>query len=295
MMAAERAASAHSIAAYRRDLQDFLSHGSLRDADTENLTAYFQSLHQKKLAPSSVSRKISAFRQFYQFLQSEKIRADNPARQIVRPKAARKLPKNLSEEEVKNLLQAAEEDTRFAGVRLHAMLEIIYASGLRVSELVQLKMAMLRRKTSGELEPFLLVRGKGNKERVVLLNAPAVKALEAYLSLREKTLAGKKSLWVFPSMGKRKAKGDKPISRQNFFLELRALAARAGIDPARISPHVIRHSFATHLLDHGANLKVVQELLGHSDISTTQIYTHVAGKRLKQVVEKHHPLAKGSS
>lgn len=287
MIAAERGASLNTQEAYRRDLDHMCENikGDVKKISGDALAKYSASLGREGLSPRSVARKISSIRQFFGYLYDEGIRGDDPSRQMELPKIGRSLPKTLGEDTVDKLLAAAAEDKSKEGVRTLAMLEILYASGLRVSELVGLRMAQIQKEKTSEgtrLLPLLHVRGKGGKERLVPLNQPAVAALEEYLKQRGDV----KSLWLFPS-----SKADEHISRQRFGQILKQLAINAGVDRSIISPHVLRHCFATHLLQHGADLRAVQQLLGHSDISTTQIYTHVLQERLKQLVLEHHPLA----
>ena len=231
----------------------------------------------------STARRLSALRQFFKFLVAENIRADDPSAAIDGPKLGRPLPKLLDEEETARLIEVCTAMDGPSGARLRALVELSYASGLRVSELVGMPLAAVLRD-----QPVLIVRGKGSKERMVPLNAPARAALNAYLEHRKAFLpkGAKTSPHLFPSRG---VEGH--LTRQRFGQLLKDLAIKANLDPARISPHVLRHAFATHLLDHGADLRSLQKMLGHADIATTQIYTHVAGKRLAELVESHHPLA----
>jgi integrase/recombinase XerD len=239
------------------------------------------------MAARSAARRLSALRQFYKFLVAEKHRADDPSAALDGPKLGRPLPKLLAEDEMAALIAACAALDGANGARLRALVELSYASGLRVSELVQMPLAAVLRE-----QPVIVVRGKGAKERMVPLNAPARAALNAYLAQRAVFLAkdakgaAKASPFLFPSRGK-----EGHLTRQRFGQLLKELGAKAGIATERISPHVLRHAFATHLLDHGADLRSLQKMLGHADIATTQIYTHVAGRRLQELVEKHHPLA----
>jgi len=282
MMAAERGAAENTLQSYRRDLEDacaFLAakKAPMETAQRKDLEAYLVSLSKRGLAPSSVSRRVSSLRQFYHFLFTENIRKDDPASTLETPKQKRSLPKSLSQEDIEKLItQAHAEDD----LRLTAMLELLYASGLRVSELVTLPASTLRKASSGT--PFLIVRGKGNKERMVPLHDTAIDAVNKYAASHKI-----ESPFLFPSSSK-----EGHLTRQRFAQLLKALALRAGLDPELISPHTLRHSFASHLLSGGADLRVIQELLGHSDISTTQIYTHVESDRLSKLVHGHHPLAK---
>jgi integrase/recombinase XerD len=292
MLSAERNAAANTQAAYRRDLEDaaaFMASrkGTLGDAATADLSAYLAALDKRGLSARSSARRLSALRQFFKFLVAEEIRSEDPAATIDGPKLGRPLPKLLDEEEMARLIAVCAALDGPNGARLKALVELSYASGLRVSELVAMPLAAVLRE-----QPVLIVRGKGSKERMVPLNAPARAALNAYLEQRKaflpKSSNGKPgtSPHLFPSRG---AEGH--LTRQRFGQLLKDLALKANIAPERISPHVLRHAFATHLLDHGADLRSLQKMLGHADIATTQIYTHVAGKRLAELVEAHHPLA----
>ncbi|HEX9488759.1 MAG TPA: tyrosine recombinase [Stellaceae bacterium] len=286
MLAAERGAAPLTLAAYRGDLADFaraLASEAIEAAATEDLRQYLSRLAKAKLAPRTAARRLSALRQFYRFLVLEGVRKDDPTAALDAPRLGRPLPKLVSEAEATRLLEAARAKPGPEGLRLVCLLELLYGSGLRVSELVGLPLAATR----GD-QRFLLVRGKGGKERLVPLGAPARAALAAYLAGRGHFLGeGESSRWLFPS---RSAEGH--LTRRWCGGLLKELAIAAGIDPARLSPHVLRHAFATHLLDHGADLRSVQAMLGHADIATTQIYTHVLGDRLQRLVAEHHPLAR---
>ena len=279
MMAAERGASRNTLAAYRRDLEQAGEwvKGALGDADAaalRKLMADYQSL-----AASSAARKLSALRQFFAFLLDEGDRADNPALDIARPATRRPLPRILTHEHVARLFEQAEEEAAdaplAAAVRMLLLLELLYGSGLRASELVSLP----RRAIAGERE-YLIIRGKGDKERLVPLSERARGALDRWAPL----LDGR-ALWLFPS-------GKSYLSRVRLFQMLRDLAGRAGVDPTAVSPHVLRHAFATHLLEGGADLRALQLMLGHADIATTEIYTHVDSRRLVELVNRRHPLAR---
>jgi len=292
MMAVERDASPHTLSAYARDLADAeagVGAGGLMKADEAALEAWFATLSTRGLSAATASRRRSAIRQFYRFALGEGWRTDDPSRRIDAPKQGRSLPRTLSRDEIERLLAASGAREDGAAARMLALVEMAYASGLRVSELLALKVEAVRRDPS-----WLIVRGKGGKERLAPLNTPARQAITAWLAVREarrKVLpSGAKapdSPWLFPSTG---ASGH--LTPRRFAQLLDQAAIDAGIDPARVSPHVLRHAFATHLLEGGADLRVVQTLLGHADIATTQIYTHVATDRLAQVVNQHHPLAK---
>lgn len=286
MMAAERGASDNTLAAYRRDLADASGHlaGRLADAATQDLRTYMESVAAHGFTATTQARKLSTLRQFFKFLYAEGLRGDDPTGTLDRPKKARPLPKVLSEAETGALLDRAAEEARggeMAALRLHALLETLYATGLRVSELVSLPVGVALRD-----ERFFHVRGKGGKERLVPLSAKARAAVKAWLGARAAVPKLAESPWLFPS-----ASDTGYLPRQVFARELKGVAARAGIAAAKVSPHVLRHAFASHLVQNGADLRSVQQLLGHSDISTTQIYTHVLEKRLVELVEKHHPLA----
>ena len=279
MMSAERGASRNTILAYRRDLEQAaeLVRGSLGAADAAALRALMA--EYRTLAASSAARKLSALRQFFAFLEDEGERADNPALDIARPATRRPLPRILSHGDVDRLFaQASEEAAGEAApanaVRMLLLLELLYGSGLRASELVSLP----RRAVAGERQ-FLIVRGKGDKERLVPLSDRAREALDRWLPL-----LADGAPWLFPS-------GKAHVSRVRLFQMLRELAGRAGVDPAGVSPHVLRHAFATHLLEGGADLRALQMMLGHADIATTEIYTHVDSRRLVELVNRRHPLA----
>ena len=285
---AERGAAANTIAAYTRDLEDFGSfldsvRRTFESAEIKDLRAYMVLTAQKGLAEKTQARRLSALREFFKYLYTEKIRKDNPSEALDAPRLKRALPKYLSEEEINRMFDAiANMAQKSKAVRMRALLEILYASGLRVSELVTLPANVANIK-----ENFLIVRGKGSKDRMVPLTDAAKKALRDWIPERERTLPkGRESRWLFPSNGK-----TGHLTRESFFLELKELAVLADIPAERVSPHVIRHSFASHLVAHDADLRTVQQMLGHSDIATTQIYTHILDNRLKSSVEKSHPMA----
>ena len=289
MMSVERAAAKNTLSAYTRDLADaagFLAGRGqdLSDATAEDVEAYFVDLGARGLSPATAARRRAAVRQFYRFVLGEGWRTDDPSRRVEAPKKGRALPKVLSREEMDRLIAAAAARDGGQGLRLACMIELAYASGLRISELTGLSLAALARDPA-----YLIVKGKGGKERLAPLNETARAAVKAYLEARPKFLprGDKANPWLFPSRG---AGGR--LTPRRFAQLLDEAAADAGIDPARVSPHVLRHAFATHLLEGGADLRVVQTLLGHADIATTQIYTHVASDRLREVVESKHPLAK---
>ncbi|MSO96833.1 MAG: site-specific tyrosine recombinase XerD [Rhodospirillaceae bacterium] len=291
MMSAERGAAAHTLAAYREDLMTlecYLAARGLTPAavSSKDLRDFLGSLHRAGLAPRSAARHLSSLRQFFRFLYGEGIRKDDPTSALDPPRLPKPLPKYLSEREVNGLLKAARKIEGADGSRASALLEILYAAGLRVSELVALPVAVARNSS------VLIVRGKGGKERMVPVGEAAQAALKAYMKVRDEFLPSKKntkkavSPWLFPSRG-----SSGHMTRDGFAKLLKDIAVSAGLMPSRVSPHVLRHSFATHLLAHGADLRTLQQLLGHSDISTTQIYTHVLDERLKKLVQTHHPLA----
>ncbi len=296
MMVAERGAAANTIAAYASDLihvHHWLEqHGrDLASASTTDLQAYLGSLALGATARSdaaalrTIARRLSALRQFYRFLCLDGRRTDDPSSCLDSPRQAPALPKVLSEDEVERLLVATQALPGAERIRLVAMLEVLYAAGLRVSELVAMPLHVAH---TDDLH--LPIRGKGSKERLVPLTPAAHQALQAYLPLRPHFLPpepkGRRNRYLFPS--RTAAQGH--LTRQRFGQILKDLAVHAGIEPVRVSPHVLRHAFATHLIDHGADLRSVQKMLGHADIATTQIYTHVASTRLRHVVEFHHPL-----
>ncbi|MEN5144781.1 site-specific tyrosine recombinase XerD [Brevundimonas diminuta] len=288
MMAVERDASPHTLSAYGRDLADAETWlgdaGGLMAAPQEALEAWFADLSRRGLSAATAARRRASVRQFYRFALGEGWRADDPSRRLDAPRQGRSLPKTLSRDEIEALLAAASAHDGAAALRLIALMEMAYASGLRVSELLALKVEAVRRDPA-----YLIVRGKGGKERLAPLNTAAREAIRAWLEARDaaRKPGAPDSAWLFPSHGK-----SGHLTPRRFAQLLDQAAITAGIDPARVSPHVLRHAFATHLLEGGADLRVVQTLLGHADISTTQIYTHVATDRLSQVVHANHPLAK---
>ena len=297
MLAAERGAGKNTLDAYRNDLADLAAHlraagRTIAGADTDDLRGFLSGLAERGFKASSLARRLSAVRQLYRFLYAEGKRGDDPAAVLEGPKRGRTLPKVLSIAEVDALLAQARkamEDgeqapaARLRAARLLCLLETVYATGLRVSELVALPAASARRD-----QRMLVVRGKGGKERLVPLNQAAKRAMAEYLKLRGETDKDAPSKWLFPSFGEQGH-----LTRQHFARELKALGSACGIAPDRLTPHVLRHAFASHLLHNGADLRVVQTLLGHADISTTQIYTHVLEERLKALVRDLHPLTDG--
>ncbi|ADZ68783.1 site-specific tyrosine recombinase XerD [Polymorphum gilvum] len=295
MLAAERGAAHNTLDSYRRDLDDFaafLGTTATRDATAEDVSAYLSDLAARGFAASSQARRLSALRQYFKFLYAEGERGDDPTRTLASPKKRQGLPRILSEAEVDRLIEAAcfdatlEHETpgrALRAQRLYTLLEVLYATGLRVSELVALPVGAALRDAR-----LIGIRGKGGKERLVPLSPRAQEAMRAYVARRNAEGAYKGSPWLFPSHGE-----SGHFTRQAFARDLKDLARAVGLDAAKVSPHVLRHAFASHLLQNGADLRVVQQLLGHADISTTQIYTHVLDERLRQLVEAHHPLAKG--
>ncbi len=296
MLMAERGAALNTRCAYERDLIDaavWLSGRglALERAGADDLRGYLEHLARGgdagPTAPRTVARRLSALRQFYRFLVSEGRRVDDPASALDGPRQGRPLPKVLSEEEVAAMIAAAAARGGPEGQRLITLMEVLYATGLRVSELVGLPLSAILRDGRG-----LIVRGKGGKERMVPLSEPAHAAIAAWLPLRGHFMApgreGRQQPFLFPSRDSENGH----LTRQRFAQLLKELAIEAGIDPEKVSPHVLRHAFATHLLDRGADLRSVQKMLGHADIATTQIYTHVVGDRLRRVVNDHHPLAR---
>lgn len=280
---AERGASPRTISAYQADIDDlqvFLKgrRKTLEKATGDDLKDYMKIIVKNAFSPRTQARRLSAFREFYRYLCSEGIRQDNPTEWVDSPKIGKALPKYLSENEVNLLIKQAEEKN----FRLKVLLEILYASGMRVSELVGLPTTAVL--SEGDM---IMITGKGSKQRMVPLNDPARLAIDRWLTEREVSLkGGRKSKWLFPS---RSSTGH--LTRDGFYKEIKELAVECGICPSKVSPHVFRHSFASHLIAHDADLRSVQKMLGHADIATTEIYTHVLEDKLKKVVQKKHPLS----
>lgn len=297
MTLAERAIAENSLISYKRDLMDFrefLTKHKINEtsASADDIDNYIANLSANSIAPRSIHRKISTLKSYYNFLISEGHTTYNPTLIVDLPKYNNKLPAVLSIEEMRQLLEFCNQDGSPEGVRLSAMIHLIYASGLRVSELVSLKLINI---TSGmnasEIRKSFMVKGKGNKERIVVINDKAKAKLQEYLTIRNNFCRGKSQnakTYFFPSQS---SAGH--ITRQNFAQQLKQSTIKSGLDPNKVSPHKIRHSFASHLLEGGADLRVIQELLGHADISTTQVYTHVQSKQLKKVLRECHPIGGG--
>ncbi len=285
MMAAERGAAVNTLAAYRRDLEDLEAFLQTRatnvlKATTQDIRAYLAAMQESALSSRTAARRLSCLRQFFHFLLAESLRTDDPTSLLDSPRLGQSLPKYLSENEITALLETAQKQQN---LRVIALLEMLYATGLRVSELVGLPLAAVARDPA-----VLIVRGKGDKERMIPLNDPAREAMRAWLAVRATFLVkGKPSRWLFPSPSR-----EGHLTRSGFYRMLERLAVAAGLPVERVSPHVLRHSFASHLLAHGADLRSLQQMLGHADIATTQIYTHVLDDHLKALVTQSHPLAK---
>jgi integrase/recombinase XerD len=292
MMSAERGAAKNTLEAYRRDLEEAsvalgLGASALMKAEREHLAGHVTTMAKTGLSAATQRRRLSSLRQFYRFLFSENLRGDDPTATLDSPSKPGSLPKTLSSKAVGDLLDRAMAEAREAPhdpakLRLHALVETLYATGLRVSELVSLPVGVARHNAE-----LFIVRGKGNKDRMLPLSEPARVAMQAWLKVIDPDGLKADREPMFPADS-----GSGHLSRQVFARELKGLAARAGLKSAALSPHVLRHAFATHLLENGADLRVVQQLLGHADISTTQIYTHVLQTRLQALVAAHHPLAK---
>lgn len=302
MLTSERGAAMNTRQAYWRDLADFSlwlrgkAGKEIVDSRTDEIKGYLDELGKKihvkgtnraQIATRTVARRLSALRQFYRYLVSENIRKDEPTSTIDSPKQTRTLPKTLSESEVSQLISTAARPGGADSARLVCLLEMLYATGLRVSELVGLPLSAI-----GEDMQFLMVSGKGGKERMVPLSEPAQKAVRAYLEVRKQFIGpddkGLQAQWMFPS----RTSESGHLTRQRFAQLLKDLADNAGMESTKVSPHILRHAFATHLLSNGADLRSVQKMLGHADIATTQIYTHIVGDKAKKTVEDKHPLAK---
>jgi integrase/recombinase XerD len=281
MLTVERGAARNTIASYTLDLDDFAEFAAGRglgaaNADSATCQGYMASLHARGLSARTAARRLSALRQFHLFLLKEGVRSDDPTSQLDTPRLPKPLPKFLTEAEVDALLAAAARKPGRPGALAKAALEVLYATGMRISELLSLPRAALGAKAGA-----MIIKGKGSKERMVPLSVVAKEAASALLAATEA-----KSPFLFPGRDPKQ-----PLTRQAFFLLLKQIALEAGLDPARVSPHVLRHSFASHMLARGADLRSLQMLLGHADISTVQIYTHIQTERLRKLVEDHHPLS----
>lgn len=293
VLAAERGSRPHTLEAYQRDIQSFqeFSQKSLIDVQSSDIEYYILHLQERGFEATTQARRLSALRQFFRFLLEEGHRLDNPTTLIRSPRKQKPLPKILSEADVLLLIETSEKADKPEHIRFYTLLEILYGAGLRVSELVCLPLkACLWNAQKETIEPSMMIQGKGGKERMVPLSTHAVAALERYLKVRPYFLTRSPERgrpWLFPSHG---ASGH--LTRQGFALSLKQIACECGVDPTSVSPHVLRHAFATHMLRRGADLLVLQKLLGHSDISTTQIYTHVQPDHVKELVQQHHPLEK---
>ena len=290
MLVAERGATVNTVSAYLNDISHFKKYLTENEIDSkiescskDSISNYIKYLSENGLNPRTATRRLSSLRQFFLFLQSENHRSDNPTNNVDGPRQIKSLPKLLSEEEVEQLFEKANQIVGPEGIRLVCLLEIVYAAGLRVSELISLPNTPLPQDQN-----ILLVRGKGGKERLVPLTISAIDSINAYREVRHVFLkSNRESKFLFPSRSK-----EGFLTRRRVGQLLKDLAIASNINPEKVSPHVLRHAFATHLLDHGADLRSLQKMLGHADISTTQIYTHVLSKRLMSVVSSHHPLAK---
>ena len=290
MLVAERGATVNTVSAYLNDISHFKKYlieneidSKIESCSKDSISNYIKYLSKNGLNPRTATRRLSSLRQFFLFLQSENHRSDNPTNNVDGPRQIKSLPKLLSEEEVEQLFEQANQIVGPEGIRLVCLLEIVYAAGLRVSELISLPNTALSHDQN-----ILLVRGKGGKERLVPLTISAIDSINAYREVRHVFLkSNRESKFLFPSRSK-----EGFLTRRRVGQLLKDLAIASNINPEKVSPHVLRHAFATHLLDHGADLRSLQKMLGHADISTTQIYTHVLSKRLMSVVSSHHPLAK---
>ena len=285
MMQVERGASENTLRSYFRDLSDFIRFQEVEIEKTEalHINKYIENLRSKGMQSSTINRRLSSLRQFFQFLNKESFRKDDPTINITISLRHKKLPKYLTESEIKDILDTSKEDKTPQGFRTRAIAELLYCSGLRVSELVSLPLSSINKD-----RPVLIVIGKSKKERMVPIGIPAKKALIDYIGVRNLFIpsSADKSPWLFPARGK-----NGYLTRNSVSLILKKLAEMSGISSARISPHILRHSFASHLLSNGADLRTLQQMLGHADISTTQIYTHILSDKLKETLERNHPLS----
>jgi integrase/recombinase XerD len=293
MLISEKNSSNNTIEAYQKDLNDFqifLGKKPILEGNNDDIRSFMRILSKNGMSSRSIARKISALRHFYKFLFLEKIISNNPACEIELPKIGKTLPKYLSLEQV-DLLLNIDDYNDDDSCRYKAMIELLYASGMRVTELITLKLFHLQYdKTKNTINPYLIITGKGNKERIVVINENAIMAIQKYLTIRNNFINSNitsKNNFLFPSNSQ-----EGHLTRQRFGQILKEQAILRNLDPSLVSPHIIRHSFATHLLENGADLRVIQELLGHSDISTTQIYVHIQQKRLKSIIKNFHPISK---
>ncbi len=287
MMVAERGAAQNTIENYQRDLEQFLTFvpkNNMADITDEDIYQFVQKLSRMNYAPKSIARKISALKEFFKFLFSEKEIKENPTAYLMAPKQEKPLPKFLTEAELKRLTGAALKKEGLSGRRLAVMLILMSACGLRVSELVGLPENCINFD-----KKEILVRGKGSKERLIPISDEAIEAVLDYTLIRDNFIrGGRKSIWLFPSLNSSSGH----VTREAFFAALKDLAVEAGLDPKKVSPHVLRHTFATRLLNHNADLRSVQKMLGHEDISTTEIYTHITSEKLIETVKRLHPLSR---
>lgn len=285
MKAVEEGAAINSLQAYRNDLKQYIEETSpqpIQDIKQEDIEIYLKKLKDKGALPKTISRKISTLREFYKFLQSENIIENNPSNKLHTPKIGKSLPTFLTPEEVEGLCDAAEVEDKYITIRNRVMIKLMYSSGLRVSELVSLP----ENAVNFDLKQILIF-GKGSKERIIPVTKEVIDDICKYSTCRDIYLKGRKSKWLFPS--ERSLSGH--ITRDGFFKNLKAIAVRAGISPARVHPHVLRHTFATQLVNNNADLRSIQKMLGHENIVTTEIYTHVSTEKLVDEVKKKHPLA----
>jgi integrase/recombinase XerD len=293
MLSAERNASKNTIEGYQRDLNnfaEFLAGADISQTSADDIRSFLKYLESEQLKKSTIARKLSALKQFFNFLMVEKYISKNPCKVIESPRKDKKIPKFLTDEEVEQLVNVASEDNSAKGLRLQLILSLLYATGLRVSELVGLRQNMLYKKVIDNVEyHYFIIRGKGDKERIVPVEGATLAILTEYLnSIKTDDKKQSKNDYIFASSSKT---ANKAITRHQVANILKACALKAGINPEKISPHIMRHSFATNLLENGMDLRMLQEILGHADISTTQIYTHINPARLKNFVEENHPLA----
>lgn len=290
-LAAERGIGRNSREAYFRDTKEFIEFAeeqgfNILSLSVDNSGRYLTELFNKSLSARSIARKLSTLRSFYDYIVSENLYNTNPFKSLSPPKYSKPLPNILQVEEIEKIISTISGEESPENIRLYAMIQLLYATGMRVTELVSLKLANINVSYKEEVKPYFTVEGKGKKERIVIAGKSALDALERYIKVREYFIKGKKSeAYLFSSNSK-----EGYMTRQNFAILLKKAAFEAGIDESRVSPHVLRHSFASHMLARGANLRVIQELLGHSDISTTQVYTHIDNEQLKEIVEIHHPV-----